>query len=134
MKPDTYTKTILTIVALLLGVIALRPLIHPDTTASAQAQHERAATASKPAPESAKTGWEYKLIDVSRPGGFGLQDYNEMDEDGQKIPGVDWLSRSEQLGMLGWELVSVTPASNVTGQNFAGDTSEMLFMFKRPLH
>jgi len=37
MKLDTYTKVVLTAATLLLAAIALRPLISPDTTASAQA-------------------------------------------------------------------------------------------------
>jgi hypothetical protein len=36
MKPDLYTKAILTVVALMLTVIACKPLISPETTASAQ--------------------------------------------------------------------------------------------------
>ena len=36
MRIDLYTKVVLTVIMLLLGVIAIRPLVHPDTTASAQ--------------------------------------------------------------------------------------------------
>ncbi|MGO9257070.1 MAG: hypothetical protein ACLQU1_12310 [Bryobacteraceae bacterium] len=36
MKPDLYTKAVLTVVALLLGVIVCKSVIHPDTTAEAQ--------------------------------------------------------------------------------------------------
>ena len=36
MKLDLYTKVVLTAIMLLLGVIAFRPLVHPDTTANAQ--------------------------------------------------------------------------------------------------
>jgi hypothetical protein len=38
MKPDVYTKAVLTVIALLLAVIAFKPLISPETTASAQGQ------------------------------------------------------------------------------------------------
>ena len=37
MKPDIYTKAVLTVIAVALSVIAIRPLINPGTTASAQA-------------------------------------------------------------------------------------------------
>ena len=36
MKPDLYTKTVLTVIALVLAVIACRPLFNPQTTVSAQ--------------------------------------------------------------------------------------------------
>ena len=36
MKPDFYTKAVLTVIAIALSVIACKPLINPDTTASAQ--------------------------------------------------------------------------------------------------
>ena len=36
MRIDLYTKTILTLIALLLAVIALKPMIHPTVTAQAQ--------------------------------------------------------------------------------------------------
>jgi hypothetical protein len=36
MKPDLYTKAILTVIALLLAVIVFRPLVSPDISASAQ--------------------------------------------------------------------------------------------------
>jgi uncharacterized membrane protein len=36
MRPDIYTKAVLTVIAVMLSVIALKPLISPDTTAQAQ--------------------------------------------------------------------------------------------------
>ena len=36
MKPDTYTKTILTIITVLLALIAAKPLLNPDNTVNAQ--------------------------------------------------------------------------------------------------
>lgn len=36
MRPDIYTKAVLTVIAVMLTVIAVKPLISPDTTASAQ--------------------------------------------------------------------------------------------------
>jgi hypothetical protein len=38
MKPDLYTKAVLTLIALLLAVIACNQYVHPETTASAQTQ------------------------------------------------------------------------------------------------
>jgi hypothetical protein len=38
MRVDLYTKTVLTIIMLLLVVVALRPLASPTTTAQAQSQ------------------------------------------------------------------------------------------------
>jgi hypothetical protein len=34
MRIDLYTKTILTLIALLLGVVALKPIFRPDTVAA----------------------------------------------------------------------------------------------------
>ena len=36
MKPDLYTKAVLTVIAIMLSVIASKPIFNPDTTASAQ--------------------------------------------------------------------------------------------------
>jgi hypothetical protein len=36
MKPDVYTKVVLTVIALVLVVIAAKPLLKPDTTVNAQ--------------------------------------------------------------------------------------------------
>jgi len=36
MKPDLYTKAVLTVIALMLAVIACKTVITPETTASAQ--------------------------------------------------------------------------------------------------
>jgi hypothetical protein len=36
MKPDLYTKTILTVIALMLTVIACKTVLSPETTVSAQ--------------------------------------------------------------------------------------------------
>jgi hypothetical protein len=48
MKPDFYTKAVLTLIAFLLAVIALKPLLGPDTIASAQRSFNTARTASGP--------------------------------------------------------------------------------------
>jgi hypothetical protein len=36
MKPDLYTKIILTVIAIMLAVIALKPLVSPSAIASVQ--------------------------------------------------------------------------------------------------
>jgi hypothetical protein len=36
MKPDFYTKAVLTVIAVLLAVIAVKPLVSPDMVANAQ--------------------------------------------------------------------------------------------------
>jgi hypothetical protein len=36
MKPDLYTKAVLTVIAVLLAVIALKPLVGPNILANAQ--------------------------------------------------------------------------------------------------
>jgi hypothetical protein len=36
MKPDLYTKAVLTVIAVLLAVIVLKPLVGPNALASAQ--------------------------------------------------------------------------------------------------
>ena len=36
MRSDTYTKAVLTVIAIMLSVIACKPLISPDTAAVAQ--------------------------------------------------------------------------------------------------
>jgi hypothetical protein len=38
MRVDWYTKSVLTVIAVLLGVIAVRPYVSPDTVAHAQGQ------------------------------------------------------------------------------------------------
>jgi hypothetical protein len=134
MQPDNYTKAVLTVIAVMLSVTVVKPLVSP-TIADAQAQHMQSVSPPKAPQESTKVAWEYKMIDLSRrTGGFGLQDYSDMLEDGVAIPGIDWLTKAEQLGEQGWELVTVVPASNLSGQNFAGATSEMMFLFKRRIH
>lgn len=44
MKPEFYTKTVLTIIALMLAVIACKPLVTPKTNASGQAGHDAKIT------------------------------------------------------------------------------------------
>jgi hypothetical protein len=46
--------------------------------------------------------------------------------------GIDWMAKAQQLGLQGWELVSITPQANIAGQSYAGATSGIMFVFKRP--
>ena len=48
MKPDFYTKTVLTVIAVLLTVIAFKPLVSPDAIASARRSFNTARNASGP--------------------------------------------------------------------------------------
>ena len=41
-------------------------------------------------------------------------------------------NRLTQLGEQGWELVSMIPVSDHDGASFAGQTSSVRFVFKRP--
>jgi hypothetical protein len=50
---------------------------------------------------------------------------------------MDIIQKLKELGDQGWELVSVTPrssylGSNSAGSDFAGFTSDELWVFKRP--
>jgi hypothetical protein len=36
MRPDIYTKAVLTVIAIMLTVIAMKPIFHPDATVQAQ--------------------------------------------------------------------------------------------------
>ncbi|MHB1455003.1 MAG: zinc-ribbon domain-containing protein [Saccharofermentanales bacterium] len=47
--------------------------------------------------------------------------------------GLDACDIISEFGTKGWELVSVTPISNGTYDNTSGTTSELLFVFKRPI-
>lgn len=134
MKRDTFTKIMLTIIALLLSVIAIRPLINPSDYAFAQSQRAP-STGSKNAPEISTISWEFKELSMTRgiAPGLGLRslgDWN-LSEDGTDLKNIDYLTRSQQLGAQGWELVSVTPISSYAGENYAGATSEVFFLFKR---
>ena len=98
---------------------------------------------------SARQTWEYKTIHRSR--GFAaaeenLQRAGEWDswaEDGKRLPTpVDITAKLTQLGVQGWELVSVTPRSSLLGghessdeggvsADYAGFTTDETWVFKR---
>jgi hypothetical protein len=98
MKPDIYTKTVLTLIALLLTVILLKPLISPDTAVRAQSSQK--TTSSK------MISWEYKEISD------GVCRDTYVIEDEKQIPrspvgpsASEWVfTRAEELGAQGWEL------------------------------
>lgn len=67
--------------------------------------------------------WEYKWVFRSRGGKYnkGMDDWN-----------VDVTAVLPRFGDEGWELVSVVPRSSYPGDQWAGITSEELWVFKRP--
>lgn len=123
MKPDLSTKVILTAIACFLGVIALGPLVTPIGRVYAQ------GPANPRNNSSAATRWEYKVLILDR--GDRSLDFDSLSEDGNKVSG-DWLSRAGQLGSQGWEVTGVQALSNHTGTMYAGMTTEVLILFKRP--
>jgi hypothetical protein len=73
MKLDLYTKGILTVIALLLAVIVVKPLVSPDITARAQqgslAGVQMAVAGSSLVFLDPRAGevWEYSLLQSGRP-------------------------------------------------------------------
>jgi hypothetical protein len=65
MKPDIYTKAVLTVIALMLIIIACKTIITPDTIARAQGPFEGVQCSGSGAPFflDSRTGelWEYDL-------------------------------------------------------------------------
>ena len=93
------------------------------------------------------TTWEYKTIIRQRswkpPEGLlsgrplYADNWSEWWEDGASIPGTaDMNKKLPELGSSGWELVAVVPRSGMMGgagtTDYAGFTSEDLWIFKRP--
>ena len=65
--------------------------------------------------------WEYLRIDQIR--GIDLANgFTSLE------PRVDL----EEIGNEGWELVALVTASSFTGRDYAGTTSGLLWVFKRP--
>ena len=61
MKPDLYTKALLTVIAIMLSVIALRPMVSPEATAQAQGSFAGLIPAGPYAFFDTRTGdlWDY---------------------------------------------------------------------------
>ena len=61
MRSDWYTKGVLTVIAVLLGVIALRPYVSPDAVAHAQGAFAGVQTAGRLEFFDSRSGdyWEY---------------------------------------------------------------------------
>jgi hypothetical protein len=87
MKSDNYTKTLLTVIAVLLTFILIRPLINPDTLASAQGAPPR--------------GWEYTFV-WATPSDEVLQDGKSLGNLGAS----GYFRKANELGSKGWELVT----------------------------
>ena len=68
--------------------------------------------------------WEYLTVFQSR--GFSAP------ISGAKPTAYSPLVDLDDLGSKGWELVSVTPESSFHGDSWAGITTSLLWVFKRP--
>ena len=44
-----------------------------------------------------------------------------------------WLNTQRELGEAGWELVSAVSVASGYGEDYCGNTTELLFYFKRPI-
>ena len=83
--------------------------------------------------------WEYKIIFRGRTAAYDgsarlsmtIGDWTYR-EDGKEIGATDLVVKLRELGEAGWELVAIAPQSTGTGSDFAGFTSEMNWVFKRP--
>jgi hypothetical protein len=64
-------------------------------------------------------------------GGVKVSDWT-YSEDGKEIGTLDLVVKLRELGDAGWELVSAVPMSGGTGGDWAGFTSHVVWMFKRP--
>jgi hypothetical protein len=136
MHKDTYTKVVLTIIALSLAVLAVEQWIASDRIANVSA-----------APAISQK-WEYKRIGVesfhmvargSSPTYYDPVYESKWYEDGIEHKGdADISDIYSRLGALGWELVTITPDSEYASYNNAGyeqvngTTSYILYVFKRP--
>lgn len=65
--------------------------------------------------------WEYRVLTRSR--STGWSGVGEWD--------VDIIGMLPELGRKGWELVAVSAQAGVSGNAFAGVTSEETWIFKR---
>jgi len=83
--------------------------------------------------------WEYSMLRqniVDRmPSGYShasnlwnKEDQGRFMDDG----GRSALDQVNDLGKSGWELASVTPIASCPASGFTGQTTELLFTFKRP--
>jgi hypothetical protein len=93
------------------------------------------------AASSGRQTWEYKIIveqrgfaaapDVSNPSVHYATDWSSWYENGKAIPlPVDFPTKLNALGTQGWELVSVTARSNISGY-YAGTTTDQIWVLKR---
>lgn len=87
--------------------------------------------------ESMVQKWEYKVIFRYRTANNnGVMDFAISDwtykEDGKEVGNLDMVVKLKELGDSGWELVSVVPQSTSVGESYAGFTSEVIWLFKRP--
>jgi hypothetical protein len=81
--------------------------------------------------------WEYKSLIIGRGALTSNGEFTVWGEiTGEKMkqlpPPVSVPAKAQELGMQGWELISVVPVSNHVGNETAGFTSQIIYSFKRP--
>jgi len=88
--------------------------------------------------------WEYKFIrwelnpirreteGVTLIIGFDEND-TWTEDDKELFTQVDMTQKINQLGKDGWELVAIVPKSTLASSTTSGLTSEILWVFKRPV-
>jgi hypothetical protein len=129
MRSDTFTKTVLTIIALPLAVLAGKQWKAPVPTVHA-------------APVQT---WEYKIVQevaIYRTGNSITDSYSYYIGDWEIYEGENKISghisqELDHLGAQGWELVSVTGITAPNTKDFSvdevkGATTHIDYVFKRP--
>lgn len=83
--------------------------------------------------------WEYMIVECVRGWKGGLPPHESTDWTKWQIaPGIDakiitpLIDYINQLGTLGWELVSVNQRTDYQGEHMGGFTTSESWVFKRP--
>jgi hypothetical protein len=114
MKPDIYSKAVLTVIAGLLAVVAFRPSLDPELVQAAQQASPKRAV-SAPAPMSSV---------------HETYSYCEYTGGGIAAPGQKDLDDLNAIGREGNELVAAIPMQNKRMDNLAMGTAEVLYVFR----
>ena len=69
--------------------------------------------------------WDYWTVSQTRGGVGNIKNYQFTPWE----PSIDL----KQAGREGWELVSVITVNSILGDNWSGITSEITWIFKRPI-
>lgn len=87
-----------------------------------------------------RTGWLYKFIKRERIPIIEGEVITKFEktwkwtEDNEEIPAPDdLLLKLRDLGLHGWELITIVPRSSVISVLTSGATTEELWVFKRPV-